>query len=172
MLRKLYPFFIGAAALVGLAGASQAHAHVYPDQWTQTRYLSTVDTQLTALPGVAEYRFDSGTRALHRIRHLSADAELKYYEVSVVGGYGSWWLPTAPESDVPPKWLADARGGVEALEAVGLGIPTSIEGQPVVRPAQVYLWVPSGSLERSPVQPGLANGRVIGQFPTVDPGCF
>ena len=87
-------------------------------------------------------------------------------DLSVIGEQGSWWLFTASSSDVPQTWWDN--GGAENLQATG-DVPTTIDGNPVMRPTLLVWWIPTETLANQNVSPTIVSGSVEGDFPLIPP---
>lgn len=135
-----------------------------------TRSLYLPDTLLQSW-GAGVYLFDSGAKTTTSVSGWQPTGlAFNFYEVSVIEGKGSWWVPTAPMNLAPPAWLNDAYGGVEALQASGTAIWTQAGGQQVVRPTQLVWWLSESALGASPyVSFTEAPGNVVGPFPQIEP---
>ncbi len=137
---------------------------------SQTRSLYVLDSTLQGWHGVAVYVCHDGKVPPAALPWNPSVQAFLFLEVSVVDGRGSWWLPTTTRPLIPQTWYADSFGGVEDLEVEGHALFTRSGGQPMLRPAQALWWLPEETLGRNQQYiPGLAAGRVLGRFPTLEP---
>jgi hypothetical protein len=135
-----------------------------------TRSLFLPDSALASWSGVEAYLYDAGAGVVtFAADYPYTGAPLSFYEVSVVGTQGSWWLPTALQGSMPAAWQGDRYGGFSTLQATGTAIWTEVGGQAVVRPALLYWWIPAATLTSSPNTPGASTGTIEGQPPTTAP---
>lgn len=135
-----------------------------------TRSLFLPDNALGGWKGVGVYLYDSDAGTLTPATgYPFSGLALQLYEVSVVGTQGSWWLPTSPESTMPQAWSSDQYGGFEALESTDAAIWTTVQSQPVVRPSEIYFWIPAATLAAAPNAPQEARGKVKDSPPQTAP---
>lgn len=112
------------------------------------------------------YNPDEKTTALAQ-NYTPATVPMAFYEVTAIDGEGSWLLATVESDLAPSQWLN--FGGTEALQASGDEIPTSINGQPVLRPKVLFWWVPVATLALVTVVPEILEGDIIGSVPIIPP---
>lgn len=149
------------------------HVEQRPGQPRQPRArtgsLYLPESVVAAWPGTAVYVFDASRGTLVQAAdYVPAGSPVELYEVAELEGVGTWWLATAARDAAPPSWAQPGHGGVVALDATG-AIPTSIDGQPVVRPGALWWWVPDGAIGQSPYTPSVVDGGVKGPAPTTPP---
>ena len=137
-----------------------------------TRWLYASDQQLASLRDAGCYVFAPDGSITPWTGAPTGDT-FNFYEVAPIASdpAGSWWLATAPQSQVPAAWL-NAPGGVIALAASG-GIWTEVTRggrvEPVQRPDMLLWWVPRDSLQQLTEFPGSVAGAVTGTFPSTAP---
>jgi hypothetical protein len=135
-----------------------------------TRSLFLPDTQLASWTGLNVYLFDKATQTTIPVGNYPCTGNFfNFYEVSVIAGQGSWWLPTVRCTATPPVWLQDVYGGIEDLAATG-HIWTQIHAEAIVRPVQLLWWIPQTTLDNANNTPGSTAGQVSGHFPTTTGG--
>lgn len=134
-----------------------------------TRSLYVLDSLLASWAGAGVYTLDcqgtpqpvSGFQPLNTL--------FNFYEVSVVAGQGSWWLPTTLSTLVPSQWL-DGFGGTVDLSVTGTAIATQAGGHRIVYPQSQLWWIPEDTLgANTQVLPAVNAGTVRGRFPTLEP---
>lgn len=131
-----------------------------------TRSLFILDKYLAELPGVDPYLYDDANRSFERFKGepLSSVA-IQYYEVAIINGEGSWWAPTA----VNALRFQDWPSPIVPLDAEGEGIWTQIYADSVVRPQNLYWWLPDAVISQMPVKPSINQGTISGDFPVTGP---
>jgi hypothetical protein len=133
-----------------------------------TRGLALTDSTLLGWPGVSAFVIDLTAQKASPVTYPVAGQVQQFYEVSILAGLGSWWLPTAPQAQVPGGWYADELNGVESLSATG-AIPTTSGTQPILRLAATLIWIPEATLAQAGTQPTSFAGEVLGTFPSFPP---
>ena len=138
----------------------------------QTRSLYIPDTELIRWKDVGVYLYEADQNTVTSLSSFSPTGEaFQFYEVSVVEGKGSWWLPTVQSSATPSSWKEDRLGGTEDLVASGEGIWTIDDNEKMVRPTKMFWWLPEqilGSTDASNV-PSINTGKISGPVPTLEP---
>jgi hypothetical protein len=134
-----------------------------------TRTLTLSDTALLAWTGVGMYFVDLEAATAVPMTDVATGQTFVFYEVSDVAPTGSWWLQVAAQAQVPPAWLDERFGGIEALQATGSGIPTSESGAPIQRPSHALVWIPASTMTFAVPAPTQVAGSVVGDFPTFAP---
>lgn len=133
-----------------------------------TRGLMIMDSTLLGWPGVGAFVIDLTPQNASPVTYPTVGQVQQYYEASTLPGQGSWWVATAPQSQVPAGWYGDALNGVEALSATG-AIPTTVGSQPILRLAATLIWIPEAALAQASTPPTPVAGGVLGDFPTFAP---
>jgi hypothetical protein len=134
-----------------------------------TRSLYVLDSLLTSWPGVGVYTLDNQGMPQPVLGFQPLGTLFNFYEVSVVPGEGSWWLPTTLSTLAPQQWL-DACGGTLDLRATGTAIATQAGGHRIVYPDSQLWWIPEDTLgNNTQVVPASSAGTVRGQFPNLEP---
>lgn len=134
-----------------------------------TRSLYVLDSLLTSWTGVCVYTLDSQGTPQPVSGFQPLNTLFNFYEVSVVAGEGSWWLPTTLSPLAPSQWT-DSFGGTVDLSVTGTAIPTQAGGHRIVSPQNQLWWIPEDTLgNNTQVVPALNAGTVSGQFPTLEP---
>lgn len=134
-----------------------------------TRSLYVLDSLLASWTGAGVYTLDGQGTPQPVSGFQPLGALFNFYEVSVVPGQGSWWLPTTLSPLAPQQWL-DCYGGTTDLSATGTAIPTQAGGHRIVCPQNMLWWIPEDTLgDNDQVLPAQSSGEVNGQFPSLEP---
>jgi hypothetical protein len=134
-----------------------------------TRSLYVLDSLLTSWTGVGVYTLDKQGTPQPVSGFQPLNTLFNFYEVSVVPGQGSWWLPTTLSTLAPQQWL-DSYGGTEDLSVTGTVIPTQAGGHRIVRPVNMFWWIAEATLGGNlQVVPAQTAGTVSGPSPSLEP---
>lgn len=124
------------------------------------------ESWLGNVSGVTLYIYDSDERTFQKVdKPTFNDTAMLFYQVSVINGTGSWWVPSAPQALKPDNWPLP----IITLSGSGDGIWTSIYDQSVLRPQNLYWWIPGSLMPRLPYQPSSNQGTLDGDFPITEP---
>ncbi len=138
-------------------------------QLPDLRSLYVPDSEISGWHGVRVYRVVTGL--MTPVTYTPIARQFQFYEVSIVNPFGSWWQPTVAHSRRPTAWLNPPASPTEALDTSGV-IPATEEGtDPIHRPANLFWWLPTGTLKsvRERYLPAYNRGQIKGTFPEVPP---
>jgi len=131
-------------------------------QWQLT------ESVVASWQSTAPYLFDATQKTTALLSNYTpASVGMAFYEVTAIDGSGSWLLATVASNQTPSGWTT--AGGVVQLQASGDEIPTTMNGQPVMRPAVMYWWVPTTTLASITAPVVVLEGEILGAVPVIPP---